>query len=246
MGTESNATRVVVFRAPLAPWRAATPLILLAGLLLSVACGGQALDLAPQPRPLVYVAIGASDAVGIGAVDPARESWVAVLHQQMPADTRLVNLGISGSLLRDALTQQLPVALDAAPDVVTVWLAVNDFNARVPLEEYQECLNALLGSLATKTSARVLVANVPNLVAVPLYDAVPRDVLRAEVARWNATIAAAAERHGATLVDLYELGPELARRPELVGSDGFHPSTEGHRRLAEVMWAAIETHRVLP
>ena len=246
MDSRSNATRVVVPRAALPSWRTASGLFLLAGLLLSVACGGQTLDLAPQPRPLVYVAIGASDAVGVGAVDPARESWVAVLHQQMPPDTRLVNLGISGSLLRDALTQQLPVALDAAPDVVTVWLAINDFNARVPLEEYRAGLDEMLGALTSQTSARVLVANVPNLVAVPLYDSVPRDVLRAEVARWNAAIAAAAERHGATLVDLYELGPELARRPELVGSDGFHPSTEGHRRLAEVMWVAIEANGVLP
>jgi acyl-CoA thioesterase I len=241
--------RAAWFAAPLlfvAPWRWSLPLLLLGGLLLTVACGGQALDLTPAPRPLVYVALGASDAVGIGAVDPANDNWVTVLHRQMPPDTRLVNLGISGSLLRDALQQQLPVALDARPDVVTVWLAVNDINARVPVEEYDKCLNALLEALTTRTSARVLVANVPNLAAIPVYASVPQDLLRAEVARWNAAIAASAERHGATLVDLYALGPELAGHPELVGSDGFHPSTEGHRRLAEVMWAAIETHHVLP
>jgi lysophospholipase L1-like esterase len=217
-----------------------------AGFLHVGACAGPALDVAPQPRPLTYVALGASDAVGIGATDPARDSWVSVLHQRMPPDTRLVNLGISGSLLRDALVQQLPVALDAAPDVVTVWLAVNDFNARVPLEQYRAQLDELLDQLVSRTQARVLVANIPNLMAVPIYDAVPRDVLRAEVARWNAAIAASADQHGATLVDLYELGPELARRPELVGADGFHPSNEGHRRLAEVMWAAIETNHLLP
>jgi acyl-CoA thioesterase I len=232
-----------------APWtrlgrsRLVAPLALTLGL---VACGGPVLDVAPQPKPLVYVALGASDAVGIGAGDPSRESWVAVLASQMPAGTRLVNLGISGSLLRDALAQQLPVALDAAPDVVTVWLAVNDFNARVPLDQYATQLDNLLDALATRTTAHVLVANVPNLMAVPLYDQIPRDLLRDELTRWNAAIAASAERHGATLVDLYELGPELARRPDLVGADGFHPSTEGHRRLAEVMWATIAAHRLLP
>jgi acyl-CoA thioesterase-1 len=232
-----------------APWqqlarsRVVAPLALALGL---TACGAAVLDVAPQPKPLVYVALGASDAVGIGATDPGRESWVSVLAAQMPAGTRLVNLGISGSLLRDALAQQLPVALDAAPDVVTVWLAVNDFNARVPLDQYTAQLDTLLGTLATRTTAHVLVANVPNLMAVPLYDQIPRDLLRAELARWNAAIAASAERHGVTLVDLYELGPELARRPDLVGADGFHPSTEGHRRLAEVMWATITANRLLP
>ena len=232
-----------------APWqrwasaRVVAPLALALGL---TACSTPVLDVAPQPKPLVYVALGASDAVGIGATDPSRESWVSVLAGQMPAGTRLVNLGISGSLLRDALAQQLPVALDAAPDVVTVWLAVNDFNARVPLDQYAAQLDTLLDALTTRTTGHVLVANVPNLMAVPLYDQIPRNLLRAELARWNVAIAASAERHGATIVDLYELGPELARRPDLVGVDGFHPSTEGHRRLADVMWAAITANRLLP
>jgi lysophospholipase L1-like esterase len=50
----------------------------------------------------------------------------------------------------------------------------------------------------------------------------------------------------ATLVDLYPYGPELVGHPEFVGLDGFHPSAAGYRRLAEVMWAAIETHHLLP
>jgi phospholipase/lecithinase/hemolysin len=116
----------------------------------------------------------------------------------------------------------------------------------VPLEDYSAQLDTLLAALSTQTTAHVLVANVPNLMAVPLYDQVPRDLLRNELTRWNAVIAAAAQRHGATLVDLYELGPELARRPDLVGADGFHPSTEGHRRLAEVMWSTITANRLLP
>ena len=43
-------------------------------MLLLVACSGPPADLVRAPRPLVYVAIGASDAVGVGAVDPARDT----------------------------------------------------------------------------------------------------------------------------------------------------------------------------
>ena len=215
-------------------------------LLLAVGCSQPGLATVPEAKPLVYVAIGASDAVGIGAADPARDGWVPVLHRLLPPDTRLVNLGISGTVLHDALRQQLPVALDAAPDLVTIWLAVNDFNARIPLEEYSADLDEMLGQLEANTQARVLIGNIPDLTAIPLYANVPRDALHAEVTRWNAAIAAAAERHGATLVDFYELGPELARRPELVGADGFHPSVEGHRRIAEILWEAIEANQMLP
>ena len=222
------------------------PLALMSLLSMTTACGGPEIEVTTTTKPLVYVAIGASDAVGVGATDPTRESWVSVLHRRLPSDARLVNLGISGSLLREGLAQQLPVALDATPDLVTVWLAVNDFNARVPLEEYGACLDALLAQLTTRTQARVLVANVPDLTGVPVYAWVPQDLLRAEILRWNAVIAAAVARHNAVLVDLYALGPEAAMRPEVVATDGFHPSAEGHRRLAEVMWAAIERNRLLP
>ncbi|HLI26057.1 MAG TPA: SGNH/GDSL hydrolase family protein [Chloroflexota bacterium] len=210
------------------------------------ACGPPNLAVAPPARPLVYVALGASDAVGVGASDPVHEGWVPVLHSYLPAGTRLVNLGVSGSLLRDALVQQLPVAIDAAPDLVTVWLAVNDFNARVPLEEYSAQLDQLLGRLRGETSAQVVIANLPDLSRVPVYAAVPPELLRAEIGRWNAAIERAARRHGAVLVDLYPLGPELASQPEYVGLDGFHPSAAGYRRLAEVMWAAITANHLLP
>src|SRR3954452_2578628 len=58
------------------------------------------------PKPITYVAIGASDTVGVGAGAPETESWPAVLWRKLPAGSRLVNLGISGSLLKQALDQR--------------------------------------------------------------------------------------------------------------------------------------------
>ncbi|MBA2449694.1 MAG: SGNH/GDSL hydrolase family protein, partial [Chloroflexi bacterium] len=52
--------------------------------------------------------------------------------------------------------------------------------------------------------------------------------------RWNQTIAEVVARHGAELVDLHADWRELAEHPEYVGRDGFHPSSEGYRRLADV------------
>src|SRR6185437_12856680 len=87
-------------------------------------------------RPLTYVAIGASDAVGIGAANPETDGWVPRFGASLGSNVRVVNLGVSGSTLSQALQEQMALAIDAEPDVVTVWLAVNDLNARVPLEGY--------------------------------------------------------------------------------------------------------------
>src|SRR5579859_286138 len=217
--------------------RWARPLVL-AG--LAVALGAASCAVRAQPaKPLTYVALGASDAVGIGAKDPATEGWVPRLGARLGPDVRVVNLGVSGSTLAQALDEQLGPALDAQPDVVTVWLAVNDLNARVPLDQYGADLDTLLGQLET-THARVLVGNVPDLGALAAYRGVDAGPLKAEVDRWNQVIADTSARHGATLVDLYARWQEIAQHPEYLSADGFHPSSEGYQALADVFGEVLD------
>jgi acyl-CoA thioesterase I len=191
-----------------------------------------------QPRrQLTYVAIGASDAVGVGAANPDTDGWVPQFGVRLGPNIRVVNLGVSGSTLSQALKEQVAPAIDAQPDVVTVWLAVNDFNARVPLDQYTGDLDTLLGQLE-QTHARVLVGNVPDLGRLALYQGVDPSQLDLEVSRWNQAIAQTTEKHGATLVDLFARWQELAQHPEYLSQDGFHPSNEGYARLADVFAAA--------
>jgi acyl-CoA thioesterase-1 len=196
-------------------------------------------------EPTTYVALGASDAVGVGAVDPQRDGWVPTLARLLGDETRLVNLGVSGALLEDALRDQLPLALEQEPDLVTVWLGVNDFNAFVPLSVFAHQLDSLLGTLQSRTAARVVVGNLPDLSRVTVYSNVlaflgldPAPVRR-EVGRWNAAIAQVSQKHGATVVDLYAGWSELSQHPEYVSPDGFHPSTAGYARLAQLFHESV-------
>jgi lysophospholipase L1-like esterase len=206
--------------------------------LVATACAVPAVP-SQVPRPLTYVAIGASDAVGIGTANPETDGWVPRFGAQLGSNVQVVNLGVSGSTLSQALQEQLGPALDAQPDVVTVWLAVNDLNAQVPLDSYAADLDTLLGQLQT-THARVLVGNVPDLAAVAAYRGIDPAPLRDEEDRWNAVIAETSARHGATLVDLYSHWQEIAEHPEYLSADGFHPSTAGYQALAEVFAGALQ------
>jgi lysophospholipase L1-like esterase len=189
----------------------------------------------------VYVAIGASDSYGVGTDDPATESWPAVLARHLPPGTHFVNLGVPGILLHRAVEVELPVALDAHPTLVTVWLAVNDLAAGVPLPRYRHDLDTLLGALRRMTHARVLIADVPDLALLPAFAGHPG--LAPVVAAWNAAIAAAARAHGAILVDVYARWRDLALHPEYVGPDGLQPTAEGYRRLAELFWRVYRASR---
>jgi len=217
--------------------RWAHPLVL-AGLVVTIAASGCSVR-AQAARPVTYVAIGASDAVGVGAKDPLTEGWVPRLGARLGPAARVVNLGVSGSTLAQALDEQLGPALDAQPDIVTVWLAVNDLNARVSLERYAADLDTLLGRLET-THARVLVGNVPDLGGLAAYRGIDPGPLNAEVDRWNKVIADTASRHGDTLVDLYSTWQEVAQHPEYLSADGFHPSSEGYQALADVFGAVLD------
>ncbi len=200
---------------------------------------------APPPRT-VYVALGASDTVGVGAANPARDNWTAQLARRLPSGSRYVNLGHSGATLSDALAAELPAALKDHPTLVTVWLAVNDINALVSPDDYAAQLDRLLAALR-KAGARVYVGNVPDLTLVPAYTnaGVSKDDVNQIVHMYNTIIATACARRGATLVDLYAASKPVLHNLKNVGSDGFHPSTRGYTLLANLFYRVMHRDHVI-
>src|SRR5690349_19355119 len=76
----------------------------------------------PTATPsMVYVALGASDAVGVGASDPSTTAYVPRLIARLPAHAFALNLGVNGYTVKQALADELPPALAAHPTLVTVW-----------------------------------------------------------------------------------------------------------------------------
>ena len=206
---------------------------------------------------VVYVALGASDAVGVGAQDPSTQGYVplltARLRQRFP--TVDYNLGISAITLDPALSAELPLALSDQPTLVTVWLAVNDLVGCVPLSAYVADLDSLLGQLQSRTPAHVFVADVPDLTLLPAFthgvpgagacvQGITATQARVLIGQWNAAIRAAVTQYGAVLVDLYQ--SDLVAHPEYVSADGFHPSAAGYARLADLFWAQMQAHGGLP
>ncbi len=161
--------------------------------------------------PITYVALGASDAVGVGSNQPGSQGYVPLLAAKLPKGSHLVNLGISGIHVHAALTEELPIALSTSPRLVTIWLVVNDFIGGVTYEDYIHDLDTLLNQLHSYTHATVVMANLPDLTRLPAF----------------------------TLVDLYSDGSQLTAHPEYISDDGFHPSPAGYVQLANLFWEAI-------
>jgi acyl-CoA thioesterase-1 len=207
------------------------------------------------PPSMVYVALGASDAVGVGATDPNTKAYVPLLIAHLPQHAFALNLGVNGYTVHQALVNELPQALTAHPTLVTVWLVGNDFRQCTPLADYTRDLDALLGQLQAQTHAQVFVANAPDFSLLPAIrnasstldpclHGVPATQIRALAQRWNARIAAVVATHHAVLVDLFN--SSLAAHPDYISGDGFHPSDAGYRVLAALFWRQIAAHHAVP
>lgn len=193
----------------------------------------------------VYVGLGASDAVGVGATRPEQEGWVPLVAAGLPTGTALLNLGVSGATVRDVSDGQLPIALDRAPRWISIWPGPNDFRNGVPLETFAAQLDQLLTALrpAAGQQRTIAVLNLPDLRLLPAFARAGGADLDTRVHAWNATIAATVARHAgyATLVDLYSGWEELGAHPEYISADGFHPSSAGYRRIADLTLARLKT-----
>ena len=210
---------------------------------------------APSGPPLVYAAVGASETAGFGADQPLREGWPGLLHRTaLPESAVFVNMGIPGATVAQALREAVPATLNLDPSLVTVWLNVHDIIAGVDPASFERDLGALVRAVRRGGATRVLVANVPPLDRLPGYlacrpsppangppcrfgAAAPGpDALNRVIDAYDAATERVVSREGALLVDLHAVGLAARRagtEATLVSRDGFHPSTAGHRAVAE-------------
>lgn len=195
-------------------------------------------------QPLVYVALGASDAVGVGSNVPLSQGYVPLVAARLPKGSHALDLGVSGIHLHDALTAELPLALNTSPALITVWLVANDFIGGVSYNDYMQDLTTLLSQLHQGTHAHIFMANLPDLTRLPAFagdTAAQKAQMLQDIIHWNAGIAQQAARYGVTLVDLFNHGSEITAHPEYISGDGFHPSPVGYAQLANLFWQAITT-----
>jgi len=205
----------------------ALPLVVISTLIGLAAC-------ASSPDENFYVALGASDAVGVGATPPT-EGYAFLIQDELEErvdEVPLVNLGLPGADV--AATEN---ALDAflatgrAPDLVTLWTGPNDVIRGDDPEDFEGDLEDILAQLRDETDAVIVMANVPELTRLPRFEEEPDpDVTENRIEAFNEAIERQADEFDASVVDLHEEGIE----DDLVSDiDGFHPNDEGHQRIAE-------------
>jgi len=182
------------------------------------------------PGPL-WVVLGDSTAQGLGAPNP-EVGYVGqvleVLRQRSGLPWRVLNLSVSGALIRDVLAGQLS-RLPASADLVTCGVGINDILYTGPRKLFSD-LRALLAAVPDHTV----------MLDLPLPAGCWGLIGRASVpyvARINRTIHEAAAARGLPVAEVssHFLPPWAGK----FASDCFHPSQDGYRDWTRALLAVI-------
>ena len=191
-----------------------------------------------------FVAVGDSFTEGMDDPYPngTYRGWADLVAQRLAAEAAAgspgagfgyANLAIRGRLFDNIVSEQLPAALALAPDLVSFAAGGNDVLRR-RCDPY--ALMARFDEVVAKLRAGGADVILFRFADVTRHLPGQRIVMP-RVAVLNRAVGETAERHGATLVDLW--GDDEFRNPRLWSQDRLHLSTAGHRRVAAHVLTAI-------
>ena len=182
------------------------------------------------PGPL-WAVLGDSTAQGLGAPTPDGGyvgQVLGALRERSALPWRVLNLSVSGSVIRDVLRRQL-AALPVEPDLVTCGIGVNDILYTPPGRLFSD-LRALVGAVPDGT----VLLDLP--VPARMWGVVGR-VGVPYVTRINRVLHEAAAERGLRVARVSD-----HFTPPWVGkfaSDCFHPSQDGYRDWTRALLAAL-------
>ena len=195
----------------------------------------------PGSERLRLVVLGDSTGAGVG-VTRTEETVGGVLARRLAGPRRRVRLAgaaIAGSGTGD-LGPQVSRALLGRPDVAVVLVGMTDATSGTPLPAVRQHLSDAVHRLRA-AGAAVVVGTCPDLGASRVFAQPLRGVVAWRGRRVAAVSAAATRAAGGVPVDLRErVGPVFRADPAAYCEDGFHPSADGYRLIAEALLPAVD------
>lgn len=191
--------------------------------------------------PIVYVALGDSTGVGVGATGGGYVSRMFKRVLESRPGSTLVNLCISGATTFDVIRAQLDRGAAAKPQLVTLGIGINDIGHGVDVDQFSRNYELILDKLRKETEATIVITNIPDISSAPQIPAGIRTQYQQEIIQFNQRLGEVAQRYGAEVFDIYAITKdELSNHPEYFSSDGFHPSDKGYELWANEMWPSLE------
>lgn len=195
-----------------------------------------------QGDQLRLLVLGDSTAVGQGADYDDGIVMAAAQHLAANHTVELLNVGVSGAVTHDVLTQQLPKVKDFKPDVVLLAVGSNDVTHFTNPDNAQKDMDAIVaGLIAVNCNTKIVLTGSAAMgsawrIPLPL--------------RWwagyrekgiNGAFRKVATARQVTLIPLADkTGDLFAHDRSLFAADKFHPNAKGYAAWSAVILPALD------
>ncbi len=177
----------------------------------------------------VVLFLGTSLTAGTGlSSDQAYPALIQARIDSAGLDFQVVNAGVSGETSASGL-RRIDWLLRQPVAVLVLELGANDMLRGQDLDAMQ----ANLQEIIDRTNA----AHPEAAIVIAGMEAMP-NLGEAYAGRFRSTFVELAEQNDAALIPFLLDG--VAGVPELNQADGYHPTVEGHRIVAENVWKVLE------
>jgi len=210
------------------------------------ACGVQT---APETsrangRPAVrLVVLGDSLAFGTGASEPTG-GFAFRLYDRIARErpgSEITSYAIGGTTIADVERLEVARLHGTHPDAILLCVGGNDVVRRTDPAVFAASYTRTVAAIHTNAPhAKLILFGVPNIAVSPLF----ADFDAAAVERLSRAddraVRATATRTHASFVDLFTLSSAARHNVGFFSSDQFHPSDDGHERIARYALPALE------
>ena len=185
-----------------------------------------------------FVALGDSLTEGLQDFDGSGNpiGWADRLAQLLAdragTDIGYANLAIRGRLLGPILAEQVEPALALAPDLVSIWGGGNDM---LRPDADPDAMAASVEEAVVKF--RAVGTDVLIGLGVDARDSPIIRLTRSRTAIFNINLVGIAARHGAHVIDAWNL--RSLRDWRMWHEDRIHLNAQGHQRVAQAAFAAL-------
>jgi lysophospholipase L1-like esterase len=191
-----------------------------------------------------YAALGDSFTAGRDSIDAER--WADLLAagmRRVNPELRYENFAVDGATSAEVLEGQVERALALEPDLVSVICGANDvlLATRPDVKGYAKRIEAIFGRLREGASeAAIVTATAPETWHfMEMRPRTEKRLIKATT-ELNEVTREAAARHDILCLPI--AGHEALSDPDTFSADGLHPSSGGHKFVAEQAAIVLQQH----
>lgn len=197
-----------------------------------------------EQKEFNYLALG--DSYTIGESVSSNQSFPMQLSRRLESElnTRMETkiIARTGWRTDDLQNGIANTRVDKPQDLVTLLIGVNNQYQGKPFEQYEkefpELLNTAL-DFVEGNAEKVVVISIPDYAFTPFGQSRDVDKISREIDQYNAFARSIAIENKVRFVEITDITRSGLEQPQLVASDGLHPSGEAYSKFVDRIFPLV-------